>query len=181
MRGELGRYIAASDDTARKRSAALTLLRTPGLSINVGGRDTDESYPRDTPSRRFGHAFPRNWWCTVEDRAAGTPLPLLTGDGVPFPLFVSDGERRDTDQELAALTAAGAPRAYLMREAIAWAGARRSDPEAAEALALAIEGWRWAPCGDGAATSDLPRRAFTLLHRQFPDSEWAKRTKYWYD
>jgi hypothetical protein len=181
MRGDLGRYIAAPDEAARTRIAALTLLRTPGLSINVGGRDTDESYPRDAPSRRFGHAFPRNWWCTVEAGAAGTPLSLLTGDGVPFPLFVSDAERRDTDRELSALNGAGAPRTYLMQEAIAWAGARRSDPEAAEALALAIEGWRWAPCGGSAPTSDLPRRAFALLHRQYPDSEWAKKTKYWYD
>ena len=181
MRADLGRYVAVSDDAARKRIAALTLLRTPGLSINVGGRDTDESYQRDAPSRRFGHAFPRNWWCTVEDGAAGTPLPLLTGGGVPFPPFITEAERRDTDRELSALKGAGAPRAYLMQEAITWAGARRGDPEAAEALALAIEGWRWAPCGDGTPKSELPRRAFALLHGQFPDSEWAKKTRYWYE
>jgi hypothetical protein len=181
MRADLGRYIAASDDAARKRIAALTLLRTPGLSINVGGRDTDESYTRDTPSRQFGHAFPRNWWCGVEDRADGTALPLLAGEGVPFPVFVTEAEQRDTARELDALKAVGVPRAYLVQEAITWAGARRSDPEAAEALALGIEGWRWAPCGDDDAKSDLPRRAFALLHRQFPDSEWTKKTRYWYE
>jgi hypothetical protein len=181
MRGDLGRYIAASDDAARKRIAALTLLRTPGLSINVGGRDTDESYPRDAPSRRFGHAFPRNWWCGIEDRADGTALRLLAGEGVPFPVFLTEAERRDTASELDALKAAGVPRVYLTGAAIDWARARRTDPDAAEALALAIEGWRWAPCDSSAPKSDLPRRAFALLHAQFPDSEWTKKTRYWFE
>jgi hypothetical protein len=181
MRADLGRYIAASDAAARKRIAALTLLRTPGLSINVGGRDTDDSYQRDTPSRRFGHAFPRNWWCGIDDRADGTALPLLAGDGVPFPAFVTEAERRDTASELDALKAAGVPRVYLTGAAIDWARARSADPDAAEALALAIEGWRWSSCNSDGPKSDLPRRAFAVLHRQFPDSEWAKQTKYWYD
>ena len=181
MRGDFARYIAATDEAARKRIAALTLLRTPGLSINVGGRDTDESYPRDAPSRRFGHAFPRNWWCGIDDRADGTALRLLAGEGVPFPVFVTEAERRDTASELDALKAVGVPRVYLTATAIDWARAQSTDPDAAEALALAVEGWRWSGCNSDGPKSDLPRRAFALLHRQFPDSEWAKRTKYWYD
>ncbi|HET9269843.1 MAG TPA: hypothetical protein VFO31_16815 [Vicinamibacterales bacterium] len=181
MRTDLGRYIAASDGAARNRIAALTLLRTPGLSINVGGRDTDESYQRDTPLRRFGHAFPRNWWCGIDDRADGTALPLIAGDGVPFPAFVTEAERRDTASELDALKAAGVPRVYLTGAAIDWARARPTDPDAAEALALAIEGWRWSSCNVDGPKSNLPQTAFALLHRQFPESEWAKQTKYWYE
>jgi len=52
---------------------------------------------------------------------------------------------------------------------------------AQETIALAIEGWRWSPCGTTESKSSFPREAFALLHRQFPDSEWAKKTKYWYD
>jgi hypothetical protein len=181
LRADFGRYIAATDDAGRKRIAALTLLRTPGLSINVGGRDTDESYQLDTPPRRFGQRFPRNWWCRIDDRADGTALALLAGEGVPFPVFVTEAERRDTAIELDALKAAGVPRVYLTGAAIDWARARGTDPDAAEALALAIEGWRWSSCGSDGAKSNLPRTAFALLHRQFPDSEWAKKTKYWYD
>jgi hypothetical protein len=58
-------------------------------------------------------------------------------------------------------------------------GALLSRTEVA-ATAWAIDGWRWSAC-EGGAKSDLPRRAFVLLHRQFPRSEWAMRTKYWYD
>ena len=181
LRGDLGRYVAATDDDARRRVAALTLLRTPGLSINVGGRDTDDSYARDTPSRQFGRAFARNWWCAVEAGTGDGAARLLASDGVPFPPFITEAERRDTAREVEALTAAGTPRAFLAAAAVDWARRRRTDPEAAEALALAIEGWRWSPCGSDPEKSDLPRTAFALLHRQFPQSEWAKKTKYWYD
>jgi hypothetical protein len=158
------------------------MLRTPGLSINVGGRDDNETYKRDTPFRTFGHAFPSNWWCGVQGEAGNTATRLITGaERTPSPAFLSEAERAAVDQELAALTAAGVPRALLMSEAVAWAQTRRTDPDAAEALALAIEGWRWSPCSGQTERSDLPSRAFALLHRQFPDSEAAKRTKYWYD
>jgi len=100
---------------------------------------------------------------------------------VPFPTFITDSERQATATELEALKAAGTPREYLATGAIDWARQRRADPEAAEALALAIEGWRWSPCSYDGPKSDLPSRAFALLHRQFPDSEWAKKTRYWYN
>ena len=181
LRGDLGRYIAATDAAARRRIATLTLLRTPGLSINVGGRDTDDSYGRDTPSRQFGHAFPRNWWCGVEASAGDGAARLLVGDGVPFPPFITETERRDTASEVDALAGIGSPRAYLAAAAIQWASERRADPEAAEALALAIDGWRWSRCQADPPKSDLPPRAFALLHRQFPQNEWAAKTRYWYD
>jgi hypothetical protein len=180
LRADLARYIAAPDENARRRIATLTLLRTSGLSINVEGEDTDDSYQRDTPMRRFGHAYLRNWWCPSQIVAFDSARPLAI-NGLPFPQFVSEEERRETGTELEALQTAGTPRERLLSAAIAWAETRRTDPEAAEALALAIEGWRWSACDSNAPKSDLPRRAFALLHRQFPDSDWAKNTKYWYD
>jgi len=132
------------------------------------------------PILEFEDHFPHNWWCKVEDRGGQGAATLLVNGGVPFPPFITDAERRDTAAEVDALKEAGTPREYLAAAAIEWARQRRTDPEAAEALALAIEGWRWSTCYDG-KKSDLPRRAFALLHRQFPDSEWAKQTKYWYE
>jgi hypothetical protein len=180
---DLARYLTAADDDARARAGVLTLLRTPGLSINVAGRDDDASYRRVEPRRTFGHAFPRNWWCGVQDDVGQGAASLVTGPGrPPFPAFVMEPEQVATARELEALQAIGEPRAYLITAAIEWGRTRRSDPVAAEALALAIEGWRWSPCASTSTVKpDLPRQAFTLLHRQFPDSEWARRTKYWYD
>jgi len=182
LRADLARYAAASDGDARRRAGVLLLLRTPGLSVNVIGRDTNDSYGRAEPHRTFGHASLKNWWCGVADDVGTAPASLVTGTGrAPSPLFLNDDERQAADRERAAIAAAEAPRTFVIKEAIAWATARRADPDAAEALALAIEGWRWSACSYDEPKSDLPRRAFTLLHRQFPDSEWAKKTKYWYD
>jgi hypothetical protein len=72
LRADLRRYIAATDEASRSRAGVLTLLGTPGLSINVGGRDDDETYARDmpasssaTPSRATGGAP----WRTAQARA----------------------------------------------------------------------------------------------------------------
>jgi len=180
LRADLRRYIAATDEAARTRIGVLTLLGTSGLSINVGGRDDDDSYAHDMPALEFGHTFPHNWWCKVEDSPGQGAATLIVSGGVPFPAFITDDERRATATELEALKATGTAREYLAAAAIDWARQRRTDPEAAQALALAIEGWRWSSCYDN-RKSDLPRRAFALLHRQFPNSDWAKQTKYWYD
>ena len=182
LRADLTRYVSAPDPDSRARAAVLTLLRTPGLSINVAGSDDDDSYKRGEPRRSFGHGYPLNWWCGVNGQFEQGAGIFVTGPGAPpFPRFLSDAERRAAEQEFAALKTLDAPRTYLMTEAIKWAHARRTDADAAEALALAIEGWRWSPCGTTESRSSFPREAFALLHRQFPDSEWAKKTKYWYD
>ena len=185
MRADLDRYLAATTDDDRARVGTLTLLRSSGLSINVRGMDTDYSYALVEPARRFGHAyFQKNWWCPGElrpDSGSGS-LTYGTDQPMPYPSFVTVAERANVDAELTALRALGEPRVFFMSTAIAWARARPADPLAAEALALSIEGWRWSACDFSAGTkSSLPSRAFALLHRQFPDSEWARRTRYWYD
>ena len=59
-------------------------------------------------------------------------------------------------------------------------GSAPDDPAAPEALARVVDGWRWT-CGEAATTTPpLPQQAFALLHRLFPKSEAAQRTKYWY-
>jgi hypothetical protein len=181
LRPDLDRYLRASGDDERNRMGTLILLRTPGLSAFVIGGDTDYSYRQTEPARSFRHGLPRNWWCPLtEGPPSGAAGMILGAAPLPFPSFVTEMQRSDAQSELEALTAAGEPREFLTAAAISWALERRFDPDAAEALALAIDGWRWSPCTYG-TKSDLPRRAFVALHRQFPGSEWARRTKYWYE
>ena len=110
LRADLRRYISAADEAARARIAVLTLLHTPGLSINVGGRDDDETYMRDMPFLEFDDHFPRNWWCRVEDSPGQGAATILVGGSVPFPPFITEAERRDVATEVDALKAAGTPR-----------------------------------------------------------------------
>jgi hypothetical protein len=187
LRGDLDRYVAAPTDEDRHLAAILLLLRTPGIRAFVSGLDTEEFYKVTEPARSFDHLSGTNWWCGFDQRAdpakAGSAdselIELLyLNHRVPYPAFLTANERATTERELRELAAAGPARNYITAEAIKWARSRTTDPDAAEALAKAVQGWRWT-CGDN-ASPDLPQRAFQTLHRLFPKSDWAKQTKYWY-
>lgn len=182
VRADLDRYLRASTDADRQSAALLALLRTPGLSINVQGTDTDNSYEAAEPTRVLGHAFARNWWCAPADATTAGAGVLLFGEGVerPFPPFLSEAQRSAVAQERDALAMAGNGRTYLATSVLAWANARPNDPDVPEALARVVEGWRWSPCAYG-EKSTLPQRAFTALHRRYPTSAWTRRTPYWYE
>lgn len=182
VRADLDRYLAAASETERRRAGILTLLRTPGLSINVAGMDTDNSYEAVEPTRTLGHAFARNWWCAPSSGRAVDAGALLFGDDGerPFPPFLTAAEREAVARDREALQQAGDGRTYLITAALAWASAQPQDADVAEALARSIEGWRWSPCTYG-EKSPLPQRAFATLHRRYPDSVWTRRTPYWYE
>jgi hypothetical protein len=185
LRADLAPFESAADAADRHIAGLRLLLRTPGLRASVIGIEDDEDYRQSQLRREFDHTFRRNWWCSFA--AAGTEqhkpdselIALLYPDGtVPYPSFLSAEERAQTERELSALGALGAAPGYLANEAIKWATARPADLDAAEALAHAVEGIHWG-CADG-NTTVASRTAFQTLHRLFPKSEWALKTKYWY-
>jgi hypothetical protein len=183
LRADLDRFANATSDADRRIAAAFLLLRTPGMHADVRGVDDDQSYDAAEPARTFDHTFRRNWWCGLDEkdefRADSVLLGLLYPDHqIPYPAFLSDAERTDVEQERRARGAIGPAAAYLAVEATNWARARPKDQDAAEALAHAVEGIRWS-CGVTKG-SQVSRQAYQTLHRLFPQSEWAKRTKYWY-
>jgi hypothetical protein len=179
MQADLARFTAAKADDDRHVAGVLTLLRTPGLHTYVRGMDDSQSYPLVEPSRELEHTFRRNWWCDLHHRQSSDLLPLLYGtDEAPQPSFVTVAERKAAEDERWALNRIGPAPNYLAAEAVKWARARPTDPDMAEALARAVQGTRWG-CGDD-KTSNASRLAFQTLHRLFPESEWTRRTRYWY-
>jgi hypothetical protein len=187
LRVELEQYRVAADQSARHRAGILALARTPGMLGFVRTLDNDVTYAVTEPARRFDLSGfnPGGWWCW-QDQKTAYPFPqasdlreLLYGGGAaPAPAFISIDERQRAAAEKDAFRAAGDARSFLAREAIAWARATPADLLAAEALARVVDGWRHA-CGSEDGGS-IARQAFTVLHRQYPNSEWAKRTRYWY-
>ena len=185
LRADLARYESAATPPDRHIAGLRLILRTPGLRASVIGIEDDEDYKQSQLRREFDHTFRRNWWCSfasggAEARASVSELiGLLYADGtITYPAFLSAGERAATERELAALAALGTAPNYLAREAVRWAVARPSDVDAAEALAHAVQGTRWA-CADDHTTA-ASRSAFQTLHRLFPRTEWARKTRYWY-
>lgn len=182
LRSDLDRYANAA---ARDRHIAALLLhlRTPGMHGNVKGLDDNVSYIAAEPMRTFDN-YRDNWWCAFDQKPVREPpdsevVRLLYGSQpVPFPVFVPPADREAVARERAALVALGTAPNYLAAEAVTWARARPGDPDAAEALARAVQATRLG-CRDD-KTGVASRSAFDTLHRLFPKSEWAARTKYWY-
>jgi len=184
LKPDLDRFRAAANPDDRHRAGLLLLLRTPGLRGRVQGVEDDNTLKKREPAKTFDHTFRANWWCSFDpavkpylSNAALLPL-VYAGDNMPAPPFLSAAERNAVDSERAAMAALGTAPTYLAREAVKWAVARPSDQDAAEALAQAVEGTRWG-CGDK-TTSAASRAAFQTLHKLFPKSAWAAKTKYWY-
>ena len=65
---------------------------------------------------------------------------------------------------------------YLASLTIDWVKSAPNDPRAPEALHLAVRATRY---GCVAEKSRFSKEAFALLHRRYPNSEWARKTKYW--
>ena len=53
------------------------------------------------------------------------------------------------------------------------------DSRVPEALHLAIDATHYSQCQDE-KTTDFSRKAFQILHNNYPSSYWAKETPYWY-
>jgi hypothetical protein len=181
---DLDRYARAATTADRHRAGVLLLLNTPGATIDIQGGDDDYGFDVVEPAREFDHVFRDNWWCPVPaqpGRRTSTTVQLLYERGIVLaPAFVTAAERGAVERELRALAAAGPARNYLALAAIRMAKADPADPGAGRALARVVEGWRWA-CGErDGSTTPLPQQAFVMLHRLFPESEAAQRTRYWY-
>ena len=182
---DMRRYAAATGPEDSHIAGLRVLLRTPGLRAAVKGIEDDADQGEKELSREFDHLFRRNWWCGFDkgefDRSDANSqiLRLAYHEGdVPYPAFLSAGEIAAAKAEWSALIAVGPAPNYLAGEAVKWARARPTDLDAAEALAHAVEGTRWG-CGDKGTTA-ASRTAFQTLHKLFPRSEWAQKTRYWY-
>ena len=186
LAGDLDRYVNAASADDRQRAAVMLILRTPGMTRDVRGIDDTYSVDFEEPRRAFENFVPV-WWCAGEQREwsrkhreeeSNLMQVLYARQPVQPPLFMTPAERAAVVQEHADLDRIGDATRFLATAALDWARRRPTDPAAAEALSRIVNGWRRA-CRE-ASDVDLSRRAFQALHRQFPDSEWAKRTKYWY-
>ena len=171
-------YRATKDEAARRFVFVLAALRNPGVSPYVWA-----GMGRGTPIGQMNY-YQDNWWChssferawlTPSESDADKPLHAFTWPAAPFP---GPAERAAADAEWKKIDAGGAGPSHLSREAVAFARAHPDDPRVPESLALAVRATRFGP-GD-ADTTKWSRTAFTLLHQKYPNTTWAKQTKYYY-
>ena len=177
-------YLEAADARARTFAAVFVMLRNPGLRpyVQVG-------FGRETPMGKIDD-FRDNWWCSFgpdkngslpgyyrNASIIGEPLRELYQNSGPEAQFLSAEEQERGRSQWSKLATLAAAPDYLAAEAINWAKNNPRDSRAAEALHLAVRATRY---GCSEEKTPYSKEAFDLLHKQYPDSEWARKTKFWY-
>jgi len=189
LKPELAAYAKAPDAAARRFTAALLMLRVPGLRPYVV-----QGVGRETPVARLDN-FRDNWWCAPrlpgkdefrmlppglsEMLQTGGPLKVLyPGGKVDSPGFLTAAQKEEAEKEWQRISTCGTGPNYLAAQVLEWAKAHPDDARVPEALHLAVRATRY-----GCTDKDTPRvskAAFDLLHRRYPRSPWAEKTKYRY-
>lgn len=169
---------ASADETLpeelRAQIAAATKMRAALLErpdFDLAYETVKEVYRRPYVSPFQSSNERPNWWCR-----GGGENDVAVGQSTRLPDFLDEEDTTDAESER--LRELGSGATWILRTTLARAKSHPSDPRVPEALALAIEGTRWA-CGDS-ETDALAERAFGLLHRRYGKTQWAADTEYWY-
>lgn len=159
------RFQAATTADARRDAALLILVNLPELS----------------PGAITAAGETQFWGCATPD---GHPADTL---GASSPQFLSAPQRQQASAQNQRWLALPVRSAWLAPALLRWAKAHPADPEAPKALHFLVASTRMEcpytavpAIPPGPASINYSREAFQLLHQQWPRSEWAIRTKYWY-
>lgn len=184
-------YDAAASEDARTFAATWMLLHFPGMQPFIWGGAF-----RETKFDKIDD-FRDNWWCgnpfptktlppnTVRygngpwvDRATGKPAVPLPVAPLPFPSFLTATQRANAEEQRRKLSTLASGPDYIGTVVLAWAKSHPDDKRLPEALHLVVRATRYG-CADD-KTGPISKQAYDLLHARFPNSEWAKKTPYWF-
>ncbi len=186
LQGHLENYAAEPNAEARRFALAFLMLRYPGVRpyvmVTLNRREFFQGQEKPLQETDM---FRENWWCSFDHRpwhemnyVKRSQSTAPSRSPVHSLLFLSDQERAEASAELAKLFAIPPGPNYLSDQVIRWAHSHQDDPRVPEALHLAVRSTRIG-CDDR-ETTKFSRAAFQLLHQRYPNTEWAKKTKYWY-
>lgn len=187
-RGSIEQYDSADSPEARRFALVFMLMQFPGMQPFVSAGALGSVI---NPAFSSGAA----WWCydvgQSQPRSSYETVwysPNLHGmqsngpDGVPpsvpAPSWLTAVERRIGEQEWRELSTIGAAPVYFAPVVLNWAKAHPDDPRVPEALHYFVRSTRYG-CVDK-SIGPYSKQAFQLLHRRYPESEWTKKTKYWF-
>jgi len=177
---QLNDFATNTEPAAKKFSAIFAWLKFPGLEPVVDSGLGRESALNERDS------FRDNWWCSAAfvepPPEAGIEeedeLPSFTAEKNQSATFLSPEQNAAAAREYSIITGLGAGPNYIARQVIEWVNANPKDPRAAEALHLGVTATRYG-CTD-TQTGRWSKAAFDLLHRNYPNTTWAKKTRYWF-
>jgi hypothetical protein len=172
-------FVQTAQPDAKKFSAIYTWLKFPGIEpvVDIGiGRETALSEQ---------DSYRDNWWCAASitppaesSTAQDDVTASFTTSTIHTPFFLSEAQRLAGAKEWTTLRGLGTMPNYLCKQVIQWAAKNPADSRVPEALHLAVNSTRYG-CTDK-ETGRWSKAAYDLLHRKYPNSTWAKKTKYWF-
>lgn len=180
LKEALNGYLNAASGNDKKFEAIYFMLKYPGIEPYV-----DAGVGRRTPLAEIDN-YRDNWWCadfisgpnklngSVDPDAAST-----TPDSkVQAPDFITLTQRAIAIKEGAKIRSLGTAPNYLCAQAVRLATLKQTDPRSPEMLHLAVKSTRYG-CTNK-ETGRFSKMAYDLLHKNYPKSEWAAKTKFWY-
>jgi hypothetical protein len=181
LAGDMRGYLAVQDAAGARFNAVFLMLRAPGFQPMVR-----PGFGRTTPVMS-SDSFRDNWWDFPEQvnddnrDVEHDALVDLYPKGPMGPTdFLPKAQVGAAEQERQKMQERGGNGVnYLASQTITWAKAHPQDPRVPQALHLVVEATHYGPV-DGTTSKQYSKQAFDILHRQYPASEWTKKTKYWY-
>jgi hypothetical protein len=178
-------YLSAASADEKTFAAIFLMLKDPGARPYVRA-----GVGRQTAVDKLDE-YRDNWWCAYNPKTWGDGSNFAVTGGEPdesgkkaagpqikSPDFLGAAEKAAAAAEWKKLSAIPPGPNYLGGQVAEWAQKKPDDPRLAEALYLVVRSTRYG-CTDK-ETVKYSKAAFDLLHKRFPDSSWAKMTKYWY-
>ena len=182
---ELKRFVqefaAAKDAEERRFVAAFAVSHFPGLRPFV-----ESALPRETGFSKINN-FRDNWWCadvgafqeaSNYEKQWNARLKPVEGASPPASAFITPVQAQQAEGERKELLAMHSSYQYLPKTIIAWAKTHPDDPRVPEALHFSSRVSRYS-CSEFGDKNDFSHQAFKILHKNYPQSEWTKKTKYW--
>ena len=145
---------------------------SPWVRAGEGRTQVRMWLPRPMPDYIAGGTSGNNWWCAALN-------PVAPGEVPQHPRFSRYSDREKVAIRNVAFVRETAATTSFGPHVLRYAKEHLDDPRVPRTLHRLVFATRHA-CG-WRAPGSISRGAFVLLHRHFPDSEWAEKTPHWFD
>ncbi|HEY1649985.1 MAG TPA: hypothetical protein VGF96_18525 [Terracidiphilus sp.] len=165
-------------------AADLAILRNPGIRPFL-----EDGVSRVASVSTFD-SYHNNWWCKPWQNSTSYDQTQLKPQ---LPLFLADNRQPSADADYQKLIQLPDSAAVIGQRVVDYANSHPDDPQVPEALALTVRATHyacqnWETNSAATANSGSPateytpvsKAAFELLHRRYPKSSWALKTRYYY-
>jgi hypothetical protein len=117
-------------------------------------------------------------WCGSMDALDSTNSRRPVFPAMTVSSFLTEAQRKQAAAERVIFNNLDSQANYYTSVSIEYAQRHPDDPRVPESLSRAVKNTRM-NCNN-ARTGALSKKAFDLLHNRYPNTSWAKNTKYWF-